>query len=112
MMKEALLTPNSEKLLTLGIFLKNSPAWIVAENAAYYLNAVVVPLYDTLGTDTLEFIVNLTELQTIVCSSRELKILMNVASLCPRLKTVIVTDQSLPIAVCVDMMKSVGMLDI
>lgn len=108
MVKESLLTPNSEDLLTLGIFMKNTSAWIVAENAAYYLNAVVVPLYDTLGTDTLEFIVNQTELQTIVCSSNELKILTSIAALCPRLKTVIVADLSIPIIVCTEMMNAVG----
>jgi long-chain acyl-CoA synthetase len=108
MVKESLLNPNSENLLTLGIFLKNSPTWIVAENAAYYLNAVVVPLYDTLGTDTLEFIMNQTELQTIVCSSKELRILKRVAPLCPKLRTVIVSDLSIPITVCAEMMNPVG----
>ena len=108
LIKEKLINPNSDGLLTLGIYLKNSSAWIVAENACYYLSAVAVPLYDTLGADTLEFIINQTGMETIVCSSKELKMLSSIASNCPTLKSVIVTDLSVPHTVCAAMMRAVN----
>ena len=106
LVKEGLIMPNSDGLLTLGIYMKNCSAWIVAENACYYLNAVVVPLYDTLGPDTIEFIVNQTGLQTIVCSSKELASLAAVAHKCPTLRAVVVTDLSVPHTVCSQVMKA------
>lgn len=108
LVKEGLTSPNSDGLLTVGIFLKNSSAWVVAENACYYLGAVTVPLYDTLGVDTLKFIMNQTGLTTIICSSTELKILAAVAGECPSFQAVIVTDLSIPHAMCVEQMRAVN----
>lgn len=106
LVKEGLILPNDDGLLTLGLYMKNCPAWIVAENACYYLNAVVVPLYDTLGADTIEFIINQTGLQTIICSSKELASLAAVAHKCPSLRAVVVTDLSMPHAACSQVMKA------
>lgn len=108
LIKEGLITPNDDGLRTLGIFLKNSSAWVVAENACYYLSAVTVPLYDTLGPDTLEFIINQTGLTTIICSSRELKVLAKVANKCPSFQAVIITDLTIPHTMCVELMRSVN----
>jgi long-chain acyl-CoA synthetase len=108
LVKEGLILPNSDGLLPLGIFLKNSAAWIIAENACYYLNAVVIPLYDTLGSETLEYIINQTGLQTIICSAKELEVLADVASKCPSLKAVVVADLSIPNTACTEVMKGLN----
>lgn len=75
-----------------GIFLKNTSTWVITENACYYLNITTIPLYDTLNNETLEYIINQTELQTVVCSSKELEIIMNISKNCPTLKTIILSD--------------------
>ena len=108
LVKEELIGPNHDNMLTLGIFMKNSSAWVVAENACYYLNATTVPLYDTLGAEILEFIINQVGLTAIVCGVKELKILASVASKCPTLKAVVVADLSAPFTVCTDIMEGTG----
>lgn len=62
----------------LAIYMKNSTEWVIAEQAAYSFSAVVVALYDTLGADSTEYILNQTELATIVCTVTELKKLTQV----------------------------------
>jgi long-chain acyl-CoA synthetase len=93
--KEELLGSNDDGLKMLGIFMKNSSYWIVAEQACFYLGALTVPLYESTGKETLEFILNETALETVVCSESQLRALVNVASLCPSLKTVVVTSLAL-----------------
>jgi long-chain acyl-CoA synthetase len=105
LVKEGLIFPNHDGFLVLGLYLKNSCAWVMAENACYYLNAVVIPLYDTLGADTVEYIVNQTGIQTIICSAKELSSLASVASSCPTLGAVVVADLSVPHVACVEVMK-------
>lgn len=56
-----------------AIYMKNSLDWIVAEQAAYMFSTVVVALYDTLGAESTEYILNQTELATIICTATELK---------------------------------------
>jgi long-subunit acyl-CoA synthetase (AMP-forming) len=105
LVKEGLILPNHDGFLVLGLYLKNSCAWVMAENACYYLNAVVIPLYDTLGADTVEYIVNQTGIQTIICSAKELSSLASVASSCPTLGAVVVADLSVPHVACLEVMK-------
>lgn len=61
-----------------AIYMKNSLDWIVAEQAAYMFSTVVVALYDTLGAESTEYILNQTELVTIICTVTELKKLTQV----------------------------------
>ena len=94
--KEDILGRNSENLKLLGIYMKNCPAWSLAEYACYSMNAATVPLYDTLGPDTVEFVLNQTELMACLCSTSELVDLLKVSSKCPNLKTIIVNAKSIP----------------
>lgn len=57
--------------------------------AAFAHSAVTVPLYDTLGPETVEFIVNQTGLATVVCGGvMELQKLVEIAAggRCPTLQ--------------------------
>ncbi|EGZ17148.1 hypothetical protein PHYSODRAFT_314611 [Phytophthora sojae] len=78
----------------LAVYMKNSIDWVVVEYAAYSFSAVVVALYDTLGADSTQYILNQTEISTIVCTAAELPKLTQISSNCPYLKTVIISGGS------------------
>lgn len=42
----------------IGIYAKNSPEWVLAEQALYHFSMVLVPLYDTLGEDACIFVMD------------------------------------------------------
>ena len=86
---EKLIPANSDSLKLVGIYLKNMPEWVITEYATYACGAATVPLYDTLGPETLEYICSQTELPLIVCSPKEVMNVVNVKkdpSKCPNLK--------------------------
>ncbi|XP_076862076.1 long-chain-fatty-acid--CoA ligase 1b [Brachyhypopomus gauderio] len=51
----------------IGIFSQNRPEWTISELACYTYSLVAVPLYDTLGTDAISFIIDRTCISTVVC---------------------------------------------
>jgi long-chain acyl-CoA synthetase len=59
------LQPQTEAFV--GIFARNRPEWVISEQAANMFSLVTVPLYDTLGTESMQFILTQTELKLIVC---------------------------------------------
>ena len=79
---------------SLGLFLKNCSAWVIAEQACYSQSAVTIPLYETLGLESLSFIINQCGLQSILCSTKELNMIDLVIPLCPALKTIIIADSA------------------
>jgi long-chain acyl-CoA synthetase len=81
-------------LKVLGLYTRNCMEWILAEQAAYCLGAATVPLYDTLGPDTVHFIARQTSLKTIVCSRTELPHVCEAKQLgdCPHMKVVLLID--------------------
>eukprot|EP01012_Entosiphon_sulcatum_P031550 TRINITY_DN39_c0_g1_i6.p1 TRINITY_DN39_c0_g1~~TRINITY_DN39_c0_g1_i6.p1 ORF type:complete len:693 (-),score=171.64 TRINITY_DN39_c0_g1_i6:680-2758(-) len=78
----------------LGIYAKNRVEWVIAEQASNAYGGVIVPLYDTLGPETIAYIVNQCELSTVVCGSA--KEAANVASVkknCPSLRAIVLMDE-------------------
>ena len=59
----------------LGFFLKNSRDWMVGALACYRIGVVVVPMYDTLGPETVSYIQGQTMMSTALCTAAELKLL-------------------------------------
>ncbi|KAL7868295.1 hypothetical protein SRHO_G00096790 [Serrasalmus rhombeus] len=51
----------------IGIFAQNRPEWTIAELACYTYSLVAVPLYDTLGTEAIDYIIKKTCISTVVC---------------------------------------------
>ncbi|NXG43786.1 ACSL1 ligase, partial [Psilopogon haemacephalus] len=51
----------------IGIFSQNRPEWVIIEQGCYAYSMVVVPLYDTLGTEAISYIVNKADLQLVFC---------------------------------------------
>uniref|UniRef100_A0A1A8K106 Long-chain-fatty-acid--CoA ligase n=1 Tax=Nothobranchius kuhntae TaxID=321403 RepID=A0A1A8K106_NOTKU len=54
-----------------GIFSQNRPEWSIAELACYTYSLVVVPLYDTLGTEAIGYIIDRAAISTVICDVPE-----------------------------------------
>ena len=55
----------------LGIFAKNCIHWGITEQACNAFNFVVVPVYETLGMDSVEYIMQQTHMKTCICGTDE-----------------------------------------
>ena len=53
----------------MGIQSKNRKEWNIAHLANMYMNTTTIAMYDTLGPDTIRFVVNQTELTSVTCSN-------------------------------------------
>ncbi|KAF0697827.1 Aste57867_11514 [Aphanomyces stellatus] len=53
----------------LSIYMKNRPEWVIAQYAAMYCGGFTVALYDTLGADASEFVLNQTLSPVVVCDA-------------------------------------------
>eukprot|EP00934_Nitzschia_sp_Nitz4_P001950 Nitzschia sp. Nitz4//scaffold76_size158648//60033//68082//NITZ4_002544-RA/size158648-processed-gene-0.238-mRNA-1//1//CDS//3329557839//1950//frame0 len=89
-----LVAPTEDNMVLLGLYLRNCPEWVIAEQAIFAISGATVPLYDTLGPESAEYILNQTGLRTIVCTRGELDNLCRVkkSGNCPNLTTAIVVD--------------------
>jgi long-chain acyl-CoA synthetase len=80
----------------LGIFSINRPEWVIADLGAQLFSLVTVALYDTLGPETSEFIINHSELPMIVTSLDKVGHVFQILPKCPTLKVIIVMDDNFP----------------
>ncbi|KAL6110742.1 acsl1 [Pungitius sinensis] len=55
----------------IGIFSQNRPEWTISELACYTYSLVVVPLYDTLGTEAIGYIIDRAAISTVICDVPE-----------------------------------------
>jgi hypothetical protein len=68
----------------------HTPAeWVLVDAAASAYSLVSVPLYDTLGPDAVEYIVNHAELGAVACSAAVLPTLLSCVARCPSLKLLV-----------------------
>lgn len=81
------LGPNEKPFL--GIYSQNRPEWVIAEQACNAYGMVCVPLYDTLGSDAVKFIVNQAEIRTVVIDAPKIKSLRECLPECKDLKLVV-----------------------
>ena len=93
-----LLRPNEDNLACLGLYTKNCMEFVLAEHAAYSISGVAVPFYDTLGPDTVEFILMQTSLKTVLCTRTQLPKLCQAkqSGKCPHFAAVILADGVIP----------------
>jgi len=85
-----------EKGAMVGLYSINRPEWVIAEQGSNYQALVTVPLYDTLGAEAIEFIINQTEMTIVFTTSDKLKNLTNIAKKLPTLKRVVIMDGATP----------------
>uniref|UniRef100_A0A671W941 Long-chain-fatty-acid--CoA ligase n=1 Tax=Sparus aurata TaxID=8175 RepID=A0A671W941_SPAAU len=55
----------------IGIFSQNRPEWTISELACYTYSMVAVPLYDTLGTEAIGYIIDKAAIKTVICDVPE-----------------------------------------
>ncbi|KAG0338158.1 Long chain acyl-CoA synthetase 7 peroxisomal, partial [Podila humilis] len=75
---------------TFGIFGINRAEWTMSELAGYSYNLLSVPLYDTLGTSAIEYIVNQTEMTVIIATADKAATVLNLKATLPTVKHVVV----------------------
>ena len=93
-----LVERNPDNMLVLGLYMKNCMEWVLAEHAIYALGGATVPFYDTLGPDTVQFILKQTGCKSLVCTRAELSHVCDakVSGDCPTLHAVILVDGVTP----------------
>eukprot|EP00434_Breviolum_minutum_P028927 symbB.v1.2.025586.t1/scaffold2492.1/size77838/4 len=76
----------------LGIYSKNRPEWVIAEQGCFTQSIVTVPMYDTLGADSVAYVVKQCGLKTMVCSASTLEMAVACKASSPSLQCIIVMD--------------------
>jgi long-chain acyl-CoA synthetase len=66
----------------------------MSEIASYRQSFVIVALYDTLGAEAMEYIVNQTNMEFIVLSADKIKNITSIKEKLPTIKTLVVMDDS------------------
>jgi len=73
----------------LGMYSKNRMEWVLAEQACFSQSIVTVPMYDTLGPESVAYVINQTAMTTLICSAEVIQNVIECKAECPTLKTVI-----------------------
>lgn len=73
----------------LGFYSKNRPEWVIAEQGCYSQSIVPVPSYDTLGADSIAYVINQTSMTTMLCSAEVTHNLLDCKAQCPSLESII-----------------------
>jgi long-chain acyl-CoA synthetase len=73
--------PNThDGLVSVGFYSKNTPSYVIGDLGALSQKIVPVPLYDTLGADSVEYCVRQTEMKALLCSVDVFGALVEVAA--------------------------------
>ncbi|KAK9449899.1 eukaryotic long-chain fatty acid CoA synthetase (LC-FACS) [Limtongia smithiae] len=75
-----------------GIYAPNRPEWIITDFALQAYGLYAVTLYDSLGPDASEYIMNLTETRILVASINNIPEILAIKSQLPYLKIIISMD--------------------
>ncbi|PHH90078.1 hypothetical protein CDD83_4586 [Cordyceps sp. RAO-2017] len=75
-----------------GLWSPNRPEWHIADLALAAQSLYTVSLYETLGPDTTEYIINHAELACVVCSLPHVAVLLRLAPRLPTLKLIVSID--------------------
>ncbi|KAJ1977532.1 medium-chain fatty acid-CoA ligase faa2 [Dimargaris xerosporica] len=84
--------PEGLDQISLGIYAPNRPEWVVTEMAGFCYRMFSVALYDTLGPQTVEFVINHSEISVLVCSVDKIPALLRLADKIPVLKVIVSMD--------------------
>lgn len=80
----------SESPFVLSIFSANRPEWVITDCACVAYSITSTALYESLGSESTEYILNLTESPIVVCSKDKIEMLINIKKKFPQeLKTLI-----------------------
>ncbi|TPX45150.1 hypothetical protein SeMB42_g01596 [Synchytrium endobioticum] len=90
--RSTIVNQSSDGKWPVGIYATNRPEWYITDHAAAAYSNISVALFDTLGPDSVSYIINHAELSVVVCSLERVPNLLAVASRCPTLKVIISMD--------------------
>ncbi|KIJ60664.1 hypothetical protein HYDPIDRAFT_32087 [Hydnomerulius pinastri MD-312] len=82
----------AEDMETVGIWSQNRPEWQLVEFALHAYRKVGVSLYDTLGKDSVEYIINHAQLAILFTTADHIPALLKMASKIPVLKMIVSFD--------------------
>ncbi|XP_062201845.1 long chain acyl-CoA synthetase 6, peroxisomal-like isoform X2 [Phragmites australis] len=85
----------------IGLYFINRPEWIIVDHACAAYSYVSVPLYDTLGPDAVQFIVNHATVEVIFCVPQTLSTLLSFIAQMPCVRLIVVVggdDAKMPSA--------------
>ncbi|KAI0700036.1 long-chain-fatty-acid-CoA ligase [Cerioporus squamosus] len=74
---------------TVGLWSKNCPNWLLVDLACQAYNKVTVALYDTLGADSVEYVIDNADLSVVFAAPEHLPFLLTKADKVPMLKLVV-----------------------
>ncbi|KID77311.1 Long chain acyl-CoA synthetase 7, peroxisomal [Metarhizium brunneum] len=77
----------------IGLWCQNRPEWQITDLACMSQGLFAVSIYETLGPDATEYIINHAELACVVCSLPHIPTLLRLAPRLPHLKLIISLDQ-------------------
>ncbi|KAF9291154.1 hypothetical protein BGZ88_007048 [Linnemannia elongata] len=85
---------------SVGIWALSRPEWFITEMSCNYFNLVSVALYETLGPDAVEYVMNHAEIPIVVCSGNHVASLLEISDKLPGMKAIISMDslQEVPTA--------------
>lgn len=66
---------NFKEKACIGLYSVNRPEWVIAEHACYANNFITVPLYDTLGDESIIHIFSQTDMEIVFASADKVKLL-------------------------------------
>lgn len=75
-----------------GLWCQNRPEWILVDLACVSQSLYSVSIYDTLGPDTTEYIINHASLTSVCASLNHIPTLLKLAPRCPSLKIIVSLD--------------------
>ncbi|KAM3255842.1 hypothetical protein ACQJBY_048802 [Aegilops geniculata] len=73
----------------IGLYFINRPEWIIIDHACAAYSYVSVPLYDTLGPDAVQFIVNHATVEAIFCVPQTLSTLLSFLTQMPCVRLIV-----------------------
>jgi len=73
-----------------GLYMSNRAEWVISELACCAYSYISVPLYDTLGADAVEYIINHAEVSCVFCTPDKLQILMSCLAKLPTVRLIVV----------------------
>ncbi|KAI9203595.1 uncharacterized protein BJ171DRAFT_137214 [Polychytrium aggregatum] len=77
---------------TLGLYAHNRPEWVIADYACQSQSLITVSLFDTLGPESIEYILNHANIKVVAASLLLVPKLLKVAHNCPQIKLIICMD--------------------
>ncbi len=93
-----LIPKKDDGMKCLALYSENRREWILSMHATFFSGGSIVPIYATLGDTELSYVLDQTEVTTVVCSSDKVKKIAECRKDCVSLKTVsLYTHSILPV---------------